>query len=73
MRNPGGLRNHYVASYYNLSSVTIFVCPLTPPWFMDLQAPYYNLSSDCTGESQGGNPIGKALVSLKHAWYGIGD
>ncbi len=63
-------------SYYNLSSVTDSVWPLSPRPFMDLRAPktracriahqqsYYNLTSVCAGESQGGNPIGKALVKL---------
>ncbi len=67
-------------SYYNLSSVTIFVCPLTTRPFMDLRASnlagrsiyfkkllssYYNLLSVCLCENQGGNPIGKALVLKK--------
>ena len=64
-------------SYYNLSSVCGSVCPLTALPFTDLQAPnlagrsgiahqqsYYNSSSFSAGESQGGNPIGKALVVL---------
>ena len=32
------------ASYYNLRSVTIFVCPPFPRSFMDLRAPYLNLT-----------------------------
>ena len=34
-----GVFTMYLLSYYNLSSVTIFVCPLTTQPFMDLQAP----------------------------------
>ncbi len=45
------------------------VCPLTPSRLIDLRVPnlaksYYNLSSVSAGENQGGNPIGKALVSI---------
>ena len=82
----------WAKSYYNLSSVTLFVCAPSPWPFMDLRAPnsaggsgrgtkktcacriahqqsYYNLTSVCAGESQGGNPIGKALVFINTTHY----
>ncbi len=57
------------SSNYNLSSVCGRVCPETTPPFTGRQAPnlagrsfFIILQSACAVESQGGNPIGKALV-----------
>ncbi len=58
-------------SYYNLSSVTLVVCALTTQTFTDLRANLAGRSTrplseeaflDFMRESQGGSPIGKALV-----------
>ncbi len=46
----------YLTSYYNLSSVTLFVCALTTRKFHTIRRVIF------MRESQGGSPIGKALV-----------